>query len=552
MPTSCSPSGGSVGLIYSQRGCRGFPLAKACLSLEVGDPELQALLLAAGKGTRLRTEDAVLPKCLVPLHGTSLLRQAMQRLTQAGVTRFVIVVGYQSERIIADLGDSLFGMPIDYVENPRFETTNNIVSVLAAERFLSKHDTILVETDVVFTQSLIDKVLVDPRPNLAVVDRFHSTMDGGAVEVDVSGRVLGFHDKTMAFSDRSSAKYLKTVNIYKLSREFAAAHFMPVLKRYVAEDRGHEQHFYEQALDRALRDGDARLEAFQVNGASWYEIDDAEDLSAAASLFTDPEDRYQDLASRGGGYWRFPGVVDLSNPAVDTWPDPSLLDEISWGVREAIAMRPSSAATQDILAAHVLHVKVTQAAVVPSWAIDGIAGLRRVGPDDLRAEGLSRLSELVDAQSSTAVLVPISRIYGLEGLDLNVIVSSDDSILAAARSRRSNQYDSVAEYALRAVGKLERRLFPNVIRLLNARDELVRSIESSAGIQVSHVDFFCIWCTLPSGRSLKSFAAKLLSEHDLFVAIDEATRTFRLSPWSAQKSAVEISDLVDVLRSGEP
>lgn len=473
----------------------------------------------------------------------------MQRLSNAGVTRFVIVVGYQSEQIIAHIGDSFCGRPVDYVENTRFDTTNNIISVLAAEPFLIRHDTILVETDVVFTQSLISQVLVDPRPNLAVVDRFHSSMDGGAVEVEVSGRVLGFHGKKLAFSRQSQASYLKTVNIYKLSQEFTQTHFMPVLKRYIDEDPGHEQNFYEQALDRVVRRGTAHLEAFTVSGARWYEIDDAEDLSAAASLFTDPEDRHQDLSFRCGGYWRFPGVVDMSSPAVDAWPDPSLLDEISWGVREAVAMRPSSPATQDVLAAHVLHVNAHHAAVVPSRAIDGIAGLRRLGPDGLRARGVSSLSELVAAQSSPAVLVPISRIYGLDGLDVNVIVSSDESILAAARSRRLGQFDSVAEYTLRAVGKLEKRLFPNVLRLLNARDNLVRQVESSAEMRVSRVDDFGIWCTLSSGKPVKSFAAELLSKHDLFVPVDEAESTFRLSPWSVQRSSLRVFDLEDVMRS---
>jgi len=519
----------------------------------MGGLNVQAVILAAGSGTRLVTGDPQLPKCMVSVQGVSLIRQAIQRLAQAGVERVVIVLGYEARQIISHLSETDPEIPVVYVYNPYFAMSNNIISVLRAEPLMTVQDTILVEADVLFTQSLVDEVLTDRRANLAVVDGFHSSMDGGAVEVDAGDCVVGFHDKTAAFANQPRARYFKTVNIYKFSQDFIESSFMPALKGYLAEDPSHENHFYEQALDKVVHDRAAPLEAFHVHDARWYEIDDAEDLSAATTLFTESAERRQDLTVRGGGYWRFPSFVDLSIPALPEWPDPLLLNEIRWGVREAVAVRPSSAATQDVLAAQVLRVDRACAAIVPSCEAKGLAELRWVIPDDLRASGASRLSEVVAALGlSTSLLVPISDIYGLNGLDLHVVVSDDEALLSAARAL-GRAFDSVSEYALRAAGKLEKRLFSKVLALLDARDALRIAIEETAEIVVSRVEGYGMWCSLPGGGSAMALATRLLSDYDVFVPVDEDTSTFRLSPWSIQKASLRTSDLIDAIHrsSGE-
>ena len=96
-----------------------------------------ALILAAGNGSRLRTLAGSLPKPLVPVNGRPLLEHVLLGARDAGVERFVIVVGYRGDAIRSWVEDRRFpGMRIDFVENPDYHKANG-VSLLKAKHFVS-------------------------------------------------------------------------------------------------------------------------------------------------------------------------------------------------------------------------------------------------------------------------------------------------------------------------------------------------------------------------------------------------------------------------------
>ncbi|WP_123621958.1 UTP--glucose-1-phosphate uridylyltransferase AglF [Halorubrum sp. CSM-61] len=75
---------------------------------------MQAVVLAAGKGTRLRPLTDDKPKVLVEVNGTPLLEDVFDNLIDAGATELVVVVGYKAEQIIDRYGDEYEGAPITY------------------------------------------------------------------------------------------------------------------------------------------------------------------------------------------------------------------------------------------------------------------------------------------------------------------------------------------------------------------------------------------------------------------------------------------------------
>jgi glucose-1-phosphate thymidylyltransferase len=75
---------------------------------------MQAVVLAAGKGTRLRPLTDDKPKVLVEVNGTPLIQDVFDNLIEAGATEFVVVVGYKAEQIIDRYGDEYEGVPITY------------------------------------------------------------------------------------------------------------------------------------------------------------------------------------------------------------------------------------------------------------------------------------------------------------------------------------------------------------------------------------------------------------------------------------------------------
>ena len=105
-------------------------------------------------------------------------------------------------------------------------------------------------------------------------------------------------------------QYYKTVNIYRFSARFSRDHLVPHLGRYVVEHGSGA--FYEQVLEALLVMSEVHLAALDIGGRRWYEIDDAQDLDIAETLFAPDDERPRRLASRFGGYWRFPHLIDFA------------------------------------------------------------------------------------------------------------------------------------------------------------------------------------------------------------------------------------------------
>lgn len=77
---------------------------------------MQAIVLAAGEGERMRPLTVSYPKAMLPVGGKPLLEHLLGRAKEAGVERFVIVVGHQKEKLMDHFGDgSGLGIKIEYV-----------------------------------------------------------------------------------------------------------------------------------------------------------------------------------------------------------------------------------------------------------------------------------------------------------------------------------------------------------------------------------------------------------------------------------------------------
>ena len=93
----------------------------------------QCLILAAGNGTRIRSVSAGLPKPLVDFRGTPILEHVIRRASQAGIEKFVIVVGYRSDLIRNWFDGRSLGVSVTFVENPEYHKSNGISALKAKD-----------------------------------------------------------------------------------------------------------------------------------------------------------------------------------------------------------------------------------------------------------------------------------------------------------------------------------------------------------------------------------------------------------------------------------
>ena len=316
---------------------------------------MQSIILAAGMGKRLGEKTRDNTKCMLEVNGIRLIDRALESLHEAGISRVILVVGYKGENVREYIGDQFKGMPVVYVNNDVYDKTNNIYSLFLARDFMCEEDSLLLESDIIFEPRVLQRILDDPYPNLALVDKYESWMDGTVVTLDDERRIKRFIDKS-GFRYDEIKSYFKTVNIYKFSKEFSSRYYVPFLKAYSTALGDNE--YYEQVLRVILHLHDAPIRALPLEGETWYEIDDVQDLDIAEGMFSPTrEGHFKAISSRYGGYWRYPQMLDFCYLVNPFFPPQRMIDEIKASFETLLREYPSGMDVNTLLASKNFKVK---------------------------------------------------------------------------------------------------------------------------------------------------------------------------------------------------
>ncbi len=316
---------------------------------------MQAVILAAGMGKRLKELTQNNAKCMVKVNGVSLIERTLYILDKKQLSKIVVVVGFEKNKLVDYISNLHIRTPVVFVENQVYEKTNNIYSLLLAKECLSKEDTILLESDIIFEESVIDILLNDSRQTLALVDKFASWMDGTCMELDEDDSIKEFiPGKYLRFEEKE--EYYKTVNIYKFSKDFSANIYIPFLEAYIKAMGVNE--YYESVIKLIAMLEKSNIRAKRLTGQIWYEIDDAQDLDIASTLFADAGvTKYNAIASRYGGYWRYPGLLDFCYLVNPYFPPKKMIEEIKSNFEPLLSQYPSGMNVNAMLAAHNFNIK---------------------------------------------------------------------------------------------------------------------------------------------------------------------------------------------------
>ena len=322
---------------------------------------MQAIILAAGMGRRLGELTNDNTKCMLQVNGVRLIHRILDSIYETGIRRVVLVVGYKAENVKELIGNEYRGMEIIYVENSVYDKTNNIYSLFLAREYLTADDTILLESDLIFESRILTKIINDPYPTLALVDKYESWMDGTVVTLDDQSNIVEFLTKDK-FKYSDIERYYKTVNIYKFSKDFSETHYVPFLEAYCHALGNNE--YYEQVLKVITLLDDSPLKALPLGGEKWYEIDDVQDLDIASSMFAPTEEeRYNAIASRYGGYWRYPHMLDFCYLVNPYFPPQQMVDELKASFDILLREYPSGMRVNSLLAGKYFGVKQEYIAV---------------------------------------------------------------------------------------------------------------------------------------------------------------------------------------------
>jgi histidinol-phosphate/aromatic aminotransferase/cobyric acid decarboxylase-like protein/choline kinase len=271
-------------------------------------PELEAVILAAGFGRRMRPLSDKEHKALLPVGNATILGRIMDALGQVGVHRATVVTGYRAPEMEEFLCTGYPDVDLRFVYNSRFAETNNVVSLsLALDELEFDMDMLLIECDLIFDASILAKLVSSPARNVALLDRYHTGMDGTVVEVR-DGFIAAVHPISTQDAGFTYDGKFKTLNIYRFAAGFARDTLRPLLHAYAEID---PSCFYELVLGMLTSIPAYRISAELVTGEPWAEVDTPNDLTTARFEFV-PAARPGILARSLGGHWNFPGLLDFS------------------------------------------------------------------------------------------------------------------------------------------------------------------------------------------------------------------------------------------------
>ena len=600
---------------------------------------MQAIILAAGMGKRLGDLTKDNTKCMIKVNGTYLIDRLLSQLDSLNLERIILVIGYQGEKLRTHIEKQSRNTPIEYIYNPVYNKTNNIYSLYLAKEELQKQDTLLIESDLIFEDTLFHKILNNPYPNLALVAKYEPWMDGTMVRLNTENDIIDFiSKKTFRYADIDD--YYKTVNIYKFSKEFSRTHYVPFLDAYINALGNNE--YYEQVLRVIALLDKPDLKALPLHGEKWYEIDDIQDLSNAETIFAEKENQLVCYQKRYGGYWRFPSLLDfcyLVNPFFpslkmkkEMWANfdillseypsglnvNSLLIAKYFGLAQQYVCPGNGAAElikylvdeltgclgvvyptfeeypnrmqEDKVIAYVPQNKdfsYTADDLMAFFAVREVAAILLINPDNPSGNYISKVdvvhlakwckdkkvtlvvdesfvdfseqsvdntlltNEILEENPNLVVVKSISKSYGVPGLRLGVLASSN--LLLIDRVRKNVpiwNINSFAEFYMQIFNKYEQDYKQACRLFIRERDRFYVDLQQIGYLRIipSQANYFL--CEVISKYSSKELTELLLNEYNILIKDCGTKKAFRNGEYIriAVRSTLDNQRLIDALK----
>jgi len=240
-----------------------------------GTRDSVAIILAAGRGMRLKPLSDVSPKCLIPIGEFPILYHQIKSLRSHGIERIVLVLGFMAEEIERYARLAFPDLKIQFVYNRQFEVTNTIYSLaLAAKTVAPGIELFQLNGDVVFDPRIISLLLNAERGKSYVAAQM-----GRCAEEEIKIELAG--DGSVARLNKKIPPALaigEAIGINKFSPKF----FLELKTSLRALKDGYPMEYFEYAIEHAIKNG-AKIYPLDIKELKAVEVDFLDDLQRARS-----------------------------------------------------------------------------------------------------------------------------------------------------------------------------------------------------------------------------------------------------------------------------
>jgi choline kinase len=240
---------------------------------------MKCILLAAGASTRLHPLTLTTPKCLLPMGNTAIIDRMLRSISTAGIEEIIIVTGFESGQIRNHVETEFSSLSITWIENSRYRSTNNAVSLFCARNNVDGEAFVLLDSDIVFDTEILSLVIRSQSENAAAIRTTGRVGDEDIkVMIDENWNII----KIGKDIDPGEAKG-ESIGIEKFSPRSSRQLFSILERRITKENRVNE--FYEASFQELIDNGTI-LRGVDTGRLRSIEIDTENDLLEARTIFT--------------------------------------------------------------------------------------------------------------------------------------------------------------------------------------------------------------------------------------------------------------------------
>jgi len=244
---------------------------------------MKAIILVAGRGKRLAELTVDRPKPLIEVNSSPIIIKTLDNLIEYGIDDVILVTGYLKECFTKKIGTSYKGASIKYVENPIWDQTNNVYSLLLAMAEVEENEPfVLVEGDEFFDSTIINKNIFHDDASYWVGKR--SSDICGCILFENNGLISDLEiirDPILLKEKCKGRDSFKSCGIIKVGAELSE--FIHRQMPIYCQNKTNVNNYFDLFIQENL--SKLKIKVYPILNDLWYEIDDKADLQVAEKKF---------------------------------------------------------------------------------------------------------------------------------------------------------------------------------------------------------------------------------------------------------------------------
>lgn len=242
---------------------------------------MKAIILSAGRGSRLLPLTTDIPKCLLPVGLSSVLNMQLDTLFGQGIENVTVVTGFNESFVEDEIRARKKGPEVKTLFNPFYQVADNLASCWMARKEMTS-DFLLINGDTLFSPALLKTVLGAPAKDICVTIDQKTRYDGDDMKVTLEGTQLTAIGKTLLPQQTQG----ESIGMLRFMGEGPQI-FCDELRRLMRSEGGTKSWFL-SAIDGLAKSGQ-QIDTINIKGSTWAELDTPEDYEICRRLFGNSE-----------------------------------------------------------------------------------------------------------------------------------------------------------------------------------------------------------------------------------------------------------------------